>query len=232
MMEKPGLLRFRHRAGRLKDIAATILFAWLIARGFASAATLSNPAVDAYNVRVGTETFAGLYKFTTNTLLVETAQQITNLGSDTIKCYLGPNIAGQSGVTKTVAETNMMLILKDDPSYQAVLAMPFRHYIMWAYTIANGGTTFQGGNYTATDAAQDYREMFDLATYLLTNYNNSGKTFYLGHWEGDGYLSVSNWSTNPPMAEVTAMIDWENTRQKAVDDAKAAAHYTNVNVYY
>jgi len=39
----------------------------------AAGASLSDPAVDAYNVRVGTQTFAGLYQFTTNTLLVETA---------------------------------------------------------------------------------------------------------------------------------------------------------------
>src|ERR1035441_5767359 len=55
----------------------------------ASAASLSDPAVDSYNMRVGTQTFSGLYKFTTNTLLVETAEAITNLGSDTIKFYMG-----------------------------------------------------------------------------------------------------------------------------------------------
>ena len=56
---------------------------------FASAATLSDPEVDKYNVRIGTQTFAGLYQFTTNTLLVETAQAIQAMGSDTIKLYLG-----------------------------------------------------------------------------------------------------------------------------------------------
>src|SRR5580704_12915830 len=55
----------------------------LLAFGFlsVSAAPLSNPTVDNYDVRVGTETFAALYKFTSNTVLVETAQAITNLGS-------------------------------------------------------------------------------------------------------------------------------------------------------
>jgi Concanavalin A-like lectin/glucanases superfamily len=219
----------------LRRFVFAAFLAWFATASFALSATLSNPAVDSYNVRVGTETFAGLYKFTTNTLLVETAQAITNLGSDTIKFYLGPNTSGQAGVTLTSGETNMMLIVKNDPSYHAVLDMPFRHFIMWTYTIANGGTTFQSGNYTTTDATQDYREMYDLATYLLTNYSNSGKTFYLGHWEGDGYLGQANgWTTNVSMSVVTAMVAWENNRQKAVDDAKAAAaaHYTNVSVFY
>src|ERR1051326_8041546 len=73
--------------------------------------------------------------------------------------------------------------------------------------------------------------MYDLTHYLLTNYNNSGKTFYLGHWEGDGYLSVNNWSTNPPPAEIPAMVAWLNNRQKAIDDAKAATAFSNVNVF-
>src|SRR5215471_18560787 len=44
------------------------LFCCLLAHP-ASAATLSDPAVDSYNVRIGTQTFDGLYQFTTNTLL-------------------------------------------------------------------------------------------------------------------------------------------------------------------
>ena len=61
--------------------------------------TLSDPQVDSYNLRVGTQTFSGLYKFTTNTLLVETANAITNMGSDTIKMYMGPGYFGATAVT-------------------------------------------------------------------------------------------------------------------------------------
>ena len=196
------------------------------------AGTLSNPAVDAFNVRVGTQTFAGLYQFSTNTLLVETAQAITNMGSDTIKMYLGSNYPRQYHYNLGPNITNLLTLARDDASCHRTLDMPFRHIIAWAYPFSNADAPFGNGNYTAAEQANDYREMFDLTCYLLTNYNNSGKTFYLGHWEGDGYLSVNNWSTNPSPAVVQGMIDWENTRQKAVDDAKAATIYSNVNVYY
>lgn len=59
----------------------------------AAPAKLSDPAVDSYNMRVGTQTFSGLYRFTAENLLVETARAITNLGSDTIKLTLGANFA-------------------------------------------------------------------------------------------------------------------------------------------
>jgi Concanavalin A-like lectin/glucanases superfamily/Domain of unknown function (DUF2341) len=195
------------------------------------AATLSDPQVDAYNVRVGTETFAGLYKFTGNTLLVETAQAITNLGSDTIKFYLGPNTSGQSGVTRPANVTNLITLARDEPSYRRVFDMPFRHFVVWAYPIANPEPPFTDGNYSSAERAVDYRELYDLTRYLLTNYDNSGKTFYLGHWEGDGYLKVNNWTTNPSPAVITAMIAWLNNRQQAVDDAKRDTAFTNVEVY-
>ena len=96
------------------------------------AANLADPQVDAYNVRVGTETFAPLYKFTTNVALVETAQAITNLGSDTIKFYLGTGASYQSGVTLPAKVTNLLTLVRDEPDYHQVLDMPFRHFIMWA----------------------------------------------------------------------------------------------------
>ena len=196
-----------------------------------SAANLSDPAVDSYNVRVGTETFAGLYQFTTNTLLVETAEAITNLGSDTIKFYVGPDTSFQSGVTRPSSITNIMMLARDEPSYRKVFDMPFRHIIFWAYPLGNPEPPFTDGNYTPTEQAVDYREMYDITTYLLTNYNNSGREFFLGHWEGDGYLKVNGWTTNPSPAVVTAMAQWLNNRQKAVDDARVATAHTNVNVY-
>jgi len=196
------------------------------------AAPLSDPAVDAYNARIGTQTFAGVYKFTTNTLLVETAQAITNLGSDTIKMYLGSNYPKQYRYNLAGNVTTLMTLAKNDPSCHAVLDLPFRHLICWAYPFSNPDAPFQDGNYTSTEQANDYREMYDLTSYLLTNYNNSGKTFYLGHWEGDGYLSVNNWTTNPSPAVVSNMIIWENVRQKAVDDARTATAHNNVGVFY
>jgi Concanavalin A-like lectin/glucanases superfamily/Domain of unknown function (DUF2341) len=213
-------------------LAAAALLVTVAVTATIRAAPLSDPQVDSYNMRVGTQTFAGLYKFTTNTLLVETAQAITNLGSDTIKFYMGHNTSQQSGVTLTPNITNLLTLARDEPSYRRVLDMPFRHFIIWEYPFSNPDAPFQDGNYTSTEQANDYREMYDLAHYLLTNYNGTAKTFFLGHWEGDGYLSVNNWSTNPSPAVVTNMILWENTRQKAVDDAKAATTYSNVSVFY
>ena len=222
-----------HRISRRRSLV-TLLTAGLVWVTALQAGTLSIPAVDSYNMRVGTETFAGLYTFTTNTLLVETAEAMTNMGSDVIKFYMGSDTSFQSGVTRPSNVTNLITLARDDPSYQQVLNMPFRHFIMWAYAFGNSDEWW-GSGYNTTDGAIDYKEMYELTCYLLTNYNNSGKTFYLGHWEGDGYLNVTvngvAWATNPSPATISGMIGWLNNRQQAVDDAKSATPHTNVNVF-
>jgi len=200
-----------------------------LATGVASAALLSDPAVDAYNVRVGTQTFAGLYQFTTNTLLVETAQAIQTMGSGVIKFYLGSDAPLQSRVSLGPNITNLLTLVRDEPSYHRVLDMPFQHFVMWAYPFGNSWP-FDG--YSASERADDYREIYDLTAYLLTNYNNSGKTFYLGHWEGDWYLLPNFFTaTNPSPIAIQGMIEWLNNRQKAVDDARLAVAHSNVNVF-
>jgi hypothetical protein len=211
----------------VRQFLSTLLL--LALAGFASAATLSDPEVDKYNVRIGTQTFAGLYQFSTNTQLLETAQAIQGMGSDTIKLYLGIDYSKQYLVTLPPNITNLITLARDYPSVHQVFDMPFRHIIAWAYPFANIDAPF-GDGYSATEATNDYREMYDLTRYLLTNYNNSGKTFYLGHWEGDGYFTP--WTTNPSPTTIQGMINWQNHRQKAVDDAKAATIASNVNVFY
>jgi len=193
------------------------------------AAPLTEPAVDAYNVHVGTQTFAGLYHFTTNTLLVETARAIQNLGSGVIKGYLGPEMPRQYYISLPTGVTNLLTLVRDEPSWHFVLDMPFRDFVLWAYPFGNAWP-FDG--YSADERADDYHELYGLTCYLLTNYNNSGKTFYLGHWEGDWYLLPNyDTTTNPSPIAIQGMIDWLNNHQQAIDDAKRDTASTNVNVF-
>jgi hypothetical protein len=53
-------------------------------------------AVDAYNYAVGTQTFAASYQFTKETKLVETAQAILDMGSNTLKFGMAPDTYANS----------------------------------------------------------------------------------------------------------------------------------------
>jgi hypothetical protein len=204
-------------------VVAGLLATWPVAR----AGTLSDTNVDAYNCRLSTILIGPQYHFTTNTSLLEGAMVLTNLGINSYKFTMS---ASGYGITLSSSITNLPLEARNEPSYRAVLDMPtMKNYVAWCYTFANPyGMQF----WRSSSATPEYNEIYAFSQYLLTNYNNSGKSFYLGIWEGDWeILPEYNANTNPPPANITNMIAWLNTRQKAVDDAMANTPHTNVNVY-
>jgi hypothetical protein len=211
----------------------SFVLAWLLACGLpAAGAPLSDPAVDEFNLRVGTQTFAGRYQFTTNTLLVETAMAIQEMGSDILKFYLGRDFPRQYRITLPAHINSLTTLARDEPSCRQVLDMPFRHILIWAYCFSPGGDTYWADGMSATERQREYDELYAFVRHLLTTYNDSGKSFYLGHWEGDWYLLPGyNVTINPAPTVIQGMRDWLSARQQAVDDARREIPHTNVNVY-
>jgi hypothetical protein len=211
--------------------------AWTVAAGLAllpllAAGTLSDPAVDRYNLRVGTQTFNGQYQFTTNTLLVETAEAIRVMGSDIVKLYLGRDFERQYHVALPATITSLTALVRDEPSCRRVFDLPFRYYLVWAYSFTTGPDAYWLEGLTPAERQREYAEMYALARHLLTAYDGSGKRFFLGHWEGDWYL-LPNYqtATNPSPTAIQGMRDWLNTRQQAVDDARRDTPHADVDVF-
>ncbi len=199
----------------------------------ARSAVLAHPEVDALNARVGTQIFSPRYHFTTNTALVEAAEAIQSMHSDVIKIYLGKGMAGQYGISLSSGIDSLTAMARSEPSVKRVLDMPFRHILAWTYCLSAAGDSWWKDGYSASERQKEYDELFAFSSYLLTNYNHSGKSFYLGHWEGDWYL-LNNYVTtnNPSPTAVAGMIDWLNNRQQAVDDAMRTVPHANVAVYH
>lgn len=221
-------LTTKHRPARVVAALAMTLLA-ITTR----AQHLSDTAIDAYNLRVGTQTFGVKYQFTTNTALVETARSITNMGSDIVKFFLGRGLASQYRIPIPNHITNLAGLAEHEPSCREVLDMPFKHIFAWAYPMALPGDTAWRDGYSAHERSIEYSELYALTRYLLTRYNNSGKRFFLGHWEGDWYLLPGYKTTANPSPEVVQnMIEWLNNRQKAVDDAARQTPHSNVFVFH
>jgi hypothetical protein len=193
---------------------------------------MSDPEVDRYNLRAGTQTFGPLYQFTASTKLVETAEAIGGMGSDVLKFYMGRGFAGQYGISLPSSITNLAVMAKNEPSCRHVLDLPFRHYVIWIYCFASTSDAWWKDGFSASERQKEYAEVYAFARHLLTNYTGSGKSFYLGHWEGDWYL-LDNYVTtnNPSPTAIQGMRDWINTRQQAVDDAARDTPHSNVSVY-
>ena len=197
-----------------------------------------NQRIDTINYVLGTQTFGIKYKFTDRTGLVETAERIHEMGSNILKFGMSTRCMGDHyNLPKREDIRSLVDLARKEPSVKAVLDMPFAYYHIWAYPFANSTPWHDG--LSEKERRETYEEVHALARYLLKTYSGTGKTFFLGHWEGDWHLlSGYDPKLDPTPAAIKGMTDWLNVRQKAVDDAKRQArvhdvylyHYTEVNL--
>jgi hypothetical protein len=232
----------RAAAGPIGD--AILRHRYPVTAGFVASPTptpFTGATSTTFNYSVGTQTFGVSYQFTNLPRLKETAQAIWDMGASVIKFEISPRYAQDHGNVPTARASiqNLTQLVRDEPTHRAVLDMPFADYVLWTHTFTGGGTEWLKG-LTRTNQDREYREIYDLTAYLLKTYSETGKRFFLGHWEGDGWLrgsvAVENDVKVTPVA-VQGMIDWLNIRQRAIDDAHRTTshrmvqvwHYTEVN---
>jgi len=159
---------------------------------------------DAFPQVVGTQVFGPAYKFTKDEAVLEAAKGISAMGSRILK------INAVSGQQLT-----------------PYIAMPFTHYVLW-YRSSNEWTK----GFTPELRRREYNAAYQFTKDLLTRHDATGKTFFLGHWEGDWYLLPDKDVKKDASPELTAaMIEWINIRQKAVDDARSEVPYTKCRVF-
>ena len=201
--------------------------------------------VEDYNYIVGTQTVGPKYKFTNESMLVETAKQIKDMGSNLLKFSMHPRYCNENyGLTENKEITSLTSLAQLEPSVKEVLNMDFKFYHIWVYGFSQYSPEPKGqkndtsqikfiGGYPDLYAEALYDELYELTSYLLKEFNNSGKVFYLGNWEGDWHLRWDYDRTKPAdEATLKGMLKWAKIRQKAIDDAKRDTEYKNVNIYH
>jgi len=189
---------------------------------------------DRFNYILGTQTIGAAYQFTDQTRLVETAEAIRALGASVIKFELKPQYFGPRGnvLQATTGIDTLTKLVRDEPSHRRVLDMPFAKIVLWVRSFVD--PPWRKG-LSAHNREAEYRELYDLTVHVLRTYGGTGKTFYLGHWEGDGLLRGTVAQENDARVTPTAvqgMADWLNVRQLAVDDAKRATPHEGVEVWH
>jgi hypothetical protein len=160
-------------------------------------------------------------------------QYLLNQGSDARQA---PRIKFPGASVEAPPENPAIQTLTDlartEPSYRKVFGMPFAYYVIWTYAFT---PRWWLKGFSAEDQAKEYREIYAFAAHLLKTYNGTGKTFFLGHWEGDWHLRPDlNTQTDAGVTaeSIQGMIDWLNTRQRAIDDAKRHTPHQGVQVYH
>lgn len=193
-----------------------------------------------FNAILGTQAIGGRYHFTQDSPLLESAKRIAEMGSGIMKFSISEqasfgrrkaNVLERDPDLKTLTD-----VASREPAHRAVLDMPFTHFFIWAYPFSTSGSA---GTFKPSERDLEYREMYDFACHLLRTYNGTGKSFHLGHWEGDWHLRP-HFDPKKPIPEPYAenFIAWLSVRQQAIDAAKRDTphervwlwHYTEVNL--
>ncbi len=186
--------------------------------------------LEPYNYVLGTHAISGSYQFTSDNKLVEQAKRIREMGSNILKITLGKNSPDIYGINELVKSTKTLDLFSNNLPYKQVCDMDFRYIFCWVHTLTNIDWKKA---LNATDEKALYDEMYQFVSFLLKRYDNSGKTFFIGNWEGDWLLIPNYDRTVTPAPELLAnMTKWFQIRQQAIDDAKAAATSSNVFVYH
>lgn len=190
---------------------------------FASAQTkITTP-----NLVLGTQAIGGKYQFTDEPALVESAKVVLEMGASNFKFAL--RLPKDDPGIRSVSD-----LVSKDPAYAAVLGMPFRDFLMWVDAREEGAWV---KGLDPVQSVREYRQVYELTSYLLTRFNGSGKRFFLGHWEGDNMLRPEGIGKagDAAMADATRVqgfTDWLRIRQQAVDDAKRDTAHHDVEVWH
>lgn len=186
--------------------------------------------LEPYNFVLGTHAISGSYQFTAENKLVEQAKKVREMGSNILKITLGKNSPDIYGIKEVTKSTTTLALFTNNLPYKTVCDMDFKYLFFWVHTLT--GVDWKTG-ISAADEKTLYDEMYNFVSYLLTTYNNSGKTFLIGNWEGDWLLIPNYDKTVTPSPELLAnMTKWFQIRQRAIDDAKKASTAKNVFVYH
>ena len=187
-----------------------------------------------FSTAVGTQTIGVRYTFTNDGALIETAKAIQALGCDTLKIAFTPKYSDDYMMTPDPAIESVLDLVRRKPDFKQALDMPFRNVMLWLYPFSDRKSAFFKGHIPQAEADGIYREVYEFTAYLLKTYSGSGKSFFIGNWEGDWHVLKEKFDYNldPTPESIKGAIEWFNLRQEAIADAVRETPHEDVEVYY
>ena len=168
---------------------------------------------------IGVTHVNGQYYLTDKDFLNEGADQILALGSRVIKVWFDKP-SDSYRFNSQWPKAGSMVEIAQSSYFRKLFDKPFTTYILMCFSMGRPGGYFRDG-LTDEQKADEQKQFYELAKYLLTTYKGSGKTFVLQHWEGDWLIRGNfNKDVDPEPRAIQGMIDWLNARQAGVDQAR------------
>ncbi len=209
---------------------------------------------------IGVTTAGAYYEFNPMVSNLEDgANRVYELGSRVVKLWLSTSSMGTSYAFNVDWEkygiSNCVDLLNSEP-YRNALSKDFSTVVFEAHTFDYDKSIKEvvwNDGMTEDEYSRIKSEIYQIAKYLLREYNGTGKTFVLQNWEGDNMLgtnfvrksergyyydtrqNTANEANEETDTEIKLKLkgftDWMNARQDGVDQAvKEAGKFTDVKV--
>jgi len=183
-------------------------------------------------------------------ILVEGGEDAIRLGFRAIKIGMNSEVVSPSWryyslPAETIASVTTTVDLARLDVYKRLFRLPFQTYFIEADAIGEGTweslrSRAEPGLRNPVDkplsvAAKDqiYRQMYDLARYLLQTYRGSGKIFILQNHEADWHtIPTNDGNLDPSDIALANTVEYLRLRQQAVNDARREVGDSGVYVYH
>ncbi len=186
-----------------------------------------------FSLVVGTQAIHAQYRFTGEPALVEMAKSVRELGSDTLKLSVSPKYPKLYQLQRDPGIRSARDLVSKEPSFKEVFDMPFRNIMFWLYPFSDSLKQFRTGELPQEQADRIYREIHEFTAWLLKTYSGSGKSFYIGNWEGDWHtVRGYDAKADPAPETLEVMRRWLLLREKAIADARRDTPHHDVKVYF
>lgn len=187
-----------------------------------------------FSLAVGTQSIGVRYQFTGESALVESAEKIAELGSDTLKIAVTPKYVDDYRMEADPKIKSLVDLVQRKGDFLKVMDMPFRNTMLWVYPFCDSRDAFFKGVLTESEAQAIYDEIYAFTEFILKRYSGSGKSFFFGNWEGDWHVQGErfDYEFDPEPPVIAASIEWFRIREKAVADARRETPHEDVEVYF
>ena len=188
---------------------------------------------------VGSTHVMSNYYFGTQNNLNEGADRLLAMGTKVIKVWL---YTGKHGPEKMYQwnsdwpKADNLVDAAKLPYWRDLFHKPFTTYILTVTEMVPMEDYYWTKDFTVEQEAEVQRQIYELAKYLLTEYQGTGKTFILSNHETDWHLvdePPGNWDAYPTDEVYENTIRWFSARQRGVEQARQEVGMTHgVRVFH
>lgn len=189
-----------------------------------------------YAGRIGITHWDPKYNFTPRPILEEGADRIWDLGARIIKLELDTSgkIPAEYPFNHAWRDYGSIRELVASPDFTAVLRRPWR-WVNFQVAEAQRAVPVTWCDGMSEEESRAEREAFyELARFLLEEYEGSGISFLLDHWEGDNALDRNSCYPNggggADWTVRDGMVRWLSARQAGIEQARAEVGERGVRV--